>query len=221
MVGRTTSFRSTRKSILESAHGCNSPGRRRAIVTTNAEHLDIKCIAGRLRTRPPLISCGAEPAMGGGADEVICAPSCLALERPSGHSARVSGTEPERLIYVGGWQMECCGERFSRGSLVHWTVAPADHDFLDSVLGEELSEKVTDAEEHHHDPAATAVQSLSGVVRSIQAVSCQYAKPSGASSLYRVENTAVLTEVSSTDDARSTADLVFLGWLVSVASATA
>lgn len=132
----------------------------------------------------------------------------------------MSGSEPERLIYVESWQMECCGERFSNGSVVHWTVAPVDHDFLDSVLGEELSTKVTDAEEHHHDPATTTVQRLSGVVRSIQTVSCQYAKPSGASALYPVENTAVLTEVSSSDDDPSTVGLVFLGWLVSLAPAT-
>lgn len=113
--------------------------------------------------------------------------------------------------------MECCGEPFSNGSVVDWTVGPVDHDFLDAVLGEQLSAKVTDAEEHHHDPATTTVQRLSGVVRSIHTVSCQYAKPSGASALYPVENTAVLTEVSSTDDDASMAGLVFLGWLVSVA----
>jgi hypothetical protein len=117
--------------------------------------------------------------------------------------------------------MECCGDAFSTGSVVRWTVAPADHDFLDVVLGEELSAQVTDAEEHHHDPATTTVQRLNGVVRSIRTVSCRYAKPDGASALYPVENSAVLTDVASTDDDPSMTGLVFLGWLVTVAPATA
>lgn len=134
---------------------------------------------------------------------------------------RVTSPERERLVYVEGWQMECCGNAFSTGSVVTWTVAPVDHDFLDVVLGEELSAQVTDVEEHHHDPEATTVQRLNGVVRSIRSVSCSYAKPDGASALYPVKNSAALTDVSSTDDDRSTTGLVFLGWLVSVAPASA
>jgi hypothetical protein len=135
-------------------------------------------------------------------------------------SERVPTPDADRLIYVEGWQMECCGDAFATGSVVRWTLAPADHDFLDAVLGPALSADVTDAEEHHHDPATTSVQPFSGVVRSIRTVSCQYAKPEGASSLYPVANTAVLTEVTSTEATiPAESGVVFLGWLVSVAPA--
>lgn len=139
----------------------------------------------------------------------------------TGHSALMTGTTPERRIYVESWQMECCGDPSSVDSVVHRTVVPADHDFLDAVVGAELSAKVTEAEEHHHDPATTAVQSLSGVVRSIQTVSCQYAKPDGGSALYPVTNSAVLQEVaSSEEDTSGLEGRAFLGWLVSPAAAT-
>jgi hypothetical protein len=133
----------------------------------------------------------------------------------------VPTAETDRLVYVEASQMECCGDAFATGAVVRWTLTSADHDFLDAVLGPALSAEVTDAEEHHHDPATTSVQRLAGVVQSIRTVSCQYAKPDGASALYPVANTSVLAEVASTEATVPTpSGLVFLGWLVSVSPVT-
>jgi Sigma-70, region 4 len=50
---------------------------------------------------------------------------------------------------TGRWS--AAGEHVALHSIVRWTIAPVDHDFLDVVLGAELSACLTDAEEHHHE----------------------------------------------------------------------
>jgi hypothetical protein len=66
--------------------------------------------------------------------------------------------------------MQCCGDAFTVGSRVEWTLyEESDRDWLTSVLGEDLAQQVTHGEEHHGgvpDDLATAV----GEVTRIRAV---------------------------------------------------
>ncbi|TDD63011.1 hypothetical protein E1263_01500 [Kribbella antibiotica] len=74
------------------------------------------------------------------------------------------------LVWVDGWQMECCGEPFTVGSRVEWTLYEvSSRDWLDSVLGEEFAEEVTHGEEHHGG-AADGAPTTVGLVRRIRAV---------------------------------------------------
>ena len=79
------------------------------------------------------------------------------------------------MVWLDSWQMQCCGGKFSVGDRVSWTLVPEpDLEFPESVLGKARAALVTHREEHHGGLAAGA-PTTSGVVRSIQAVSCRYA----------------------------------------------
>lgn len=69
------------------------------------------------------------------------------------------------------WQLECCGEPFSIGDRVSWTVVVPDAGYLSDVLGEEADD-IGYAEEHHSD--STDLQTITGVVRLIQAMHCRF-----------------------------------------------
>jgi hypothetical protein len=101
-------------------------------------------------------------------------------------------------VWVNAWQMQCCGEPFSVGSRVTWTLAEADADWLTTVFGTDIT--VDAAEEHHggvpHETPQTAL-----TVTAISAVHCRYVPlPVGDQRILRpVRSSAVLTPVTSAD----------------------
>jgi hypothetical protein len=40
-------------------------------------------------------------------------------------------------VWEEDWQMQCCGDPFSLGTSVTWTLDKADRDWLASVLGDD------------------------------------------------------------------------------------
>lgn len=100
-------------------------------------------------------------------------------------------------IWLSAWQLQCCGDPFSLGSVVSWHVVPPDEEWLTSVLGPELAGTVTGSEDHH----GAAAETVTGNVRSIRAVSYELAPRPGEDPrfLHRVPGTTVLTEVETAD----------------------
>lgn len=104
-----------------------------------------------------------------------------------------------KTLWVDAWQMQCCGEPFHLGSQVAWTLGETDPDWLEAVLGAEVSPGVDGAEEHHGGiPEDT--EPTRGVVTRISAVHCCYApRPGDPRTLYPVPDSGVLTDVESAD----------------------
>jgi hypothetical protein len=117
--------------------------------------------------------------------------------------------------------MQCCGDPFSVGSTVSWTVMRPDREHLASVLGDDEAARVTDAEEHHGGDEGRESWEVTGTVRSIEAVVCRYAPHGGSDSrtLYPVAGTAIITTLSAADGWESDIDgpeddLQFVGYVV-------
>jgi hypothetical protein len=41
-------------------------------------------------------------------------------------------------VWVGSWQMQCCGEPFHLGSQVAWTLGTTDLEWINTMLGAHL-----------------------------------------------------------------------------------
>jgi hypothetical protein len=85
------------------------------------------------------------------------------------------------VVWLDGWQVECCGEPFAIGSRVAWTLDErVDRAWLATVLGEALAATVTHAQEHHGNLPEDA-PATDAVVTRVRAVSCEYAPaPAGS-----------------------------------------
>jgi hypothetical protein len=125
-------------------------------------------------------------------------------------------------VWMDAWQMHCCGEPFSVGSSVSWTLASdPERDFLASVLGDQVAGTVTHWEEHHGglpDDAPTTA----GVVRFIRAVRCRYGRnpdhPQEA--LYPMKGSGTFTSVTSADGwDKDDGDVKFVGYLIELDAA--
>ncbi|WP_067489316.1 DUF6578 domain-containing protein [Actinomadura hibisca] len=124
----------------------------------------------------------------------------------------------KKTVWMDAWQMECCGDPYSVGSTVTWTLGDLDRAWLTTVLGAETAAKVNATEEHHTD--TDRVARISGEVKSISAVHCRYApRPGGDTRTYwPVAGTTVLTRLTSTNDGSPDRDdLRFVGYLVQIA----
>jgi hypothetical protein len=82
-----------------------------------------------------------------------------------------------RVIWITGWEMQCCGEAFRLGSTIEWPVSDPDVDWLDLVLGPDAAE-VTDAYDGH-PTTGVPVRWLTGNVVSIAAVFCRWGPTPG------------------------------------------
>lgn len=107
------------------------------------------------------------------------------------------------LVGVVDWQQQCCGEPFSVGSLVSWTLTRTiDATWVADRAGPELGAEVAHVEDHH-DLAPTDVASVvRGRVARIRAVSCRFAldpsAPDGRTD-DAVPGTAVLDDLRDVD----------------------
>ncbi|RZU50087.1 hypothetical protein EV385_1850 [Krasilnikovia cinnamomea] len=125
----------------------------------------------------------------------------------------------ELNVWVDGWQMQCCGEPFSVGSDVSWTLRwEPDWEWLSVLLGDQGAASMDAAEDHHEDVPEGTPETV-GTVRSITAVHCRYA-PSGAPrELVPVPGSGVLTPLSKADGwTKDRDELRFVGYLVRIAT---
>lgn len=75
------------------------------------------------------------------------------------------------LVWVEGWEMECCGTPFAVGDDVEWTARPTvDRRWLEDELGKDLAATVDHAESHHDIGDGVELVRLVGVVREIHSV---------------------------------------------------
>jgi hypothetical protein len=83
--------------------------------------------------------------------------------------------EPRR-VWVDQWQQECCGEPFAVGDTVEWNLEPMVEEvraFHRAMLGDEVADQITDAEERHGPSDAdddSGLPLVRGIVRSIERV---------------------------------------------------
>ena len=120
---------------------------------------------------------------------------------------------------MADWQMQCCGEPFSVGETVEWTLAPVDdRGSLALAMGQELAETVTHHEDHHglmpEDAPPTA-----GTVRSIRAVHGRYGRAEGQGKcLALVRESATAIAVRSADGwEEDQGGARFVGYLIELA----
>jgi hypothetical protein len=122
----------------------------------------------------------------------------------------------DKTVWVDDWQMQCCGQPFTVGTTVSWTLREADPDWLIAVLGPDVASTVDAAEEHHSD-AARDTPTTTGTVGSIQAVHCRYGpQPGGDPRMhYPISGSGVITDVRSADGwTPDQGELRFAGYLV-------
>jgi hypothetical protein len=102
-------------------------------------------------------------------------------------------------VFVDDWQMQCCGEPFSLGSTVTWTVFVRD---VPSSPGDPIADvdpPVT-AFEDHHDCAPNPVESMTGRVTAIGAVFCKYEQvESGSNGYMMVPGTVIIQPRTDAD----------------------
>ncbi|MBC6462935.1 hypothetical protein HKK72_34620 [Actinomadura sp. HBU206391] len=121
----------------------------------------------------------------------------------------------DMTVWVDAWQMQCCGETFTVGSEVSWTLRDVDSDWLTMVLGD--AAVTVDAAEEHHSGRSDEVPVTRAKVGHITAVHCRYAPRPGDDSRtrYPVEGSATLTAMASADGwTPPCGDLEFVGCLV-------
>ena len=114
--------------------------------------------------------------------------------------------------------MQCCGQPFSVGSAVTWTLSDEpDTDWLAHTVGESLAQRVSHSEDHHGDLAASA-PTTNGRVAGITRAFCRYARPDADSRVsYPVPRTARLNDVDHANGWEDEADgLDFIGYLVAL-----
>lgn len=131
------------------------------------------------------------PAGGGGKG----APRLLLTERLVlvGLAGQTWGVK--MTVYVENWQMDCCGDPFSAGSHVSWTLIQGRTAWIQTILGPD-ADLTIDAKEDHHGKLPAGTPATHGTTRGIYTISCQYAPSAGSTSLLEpVPGSGVLSRV--------------------------
>lgn len=118
------------------------------------------------------------------------------------------------LVWVDGWQMECCGEPFGVGDEVLWRLDAPDVGWLRTVVGADVAARIAYADERHADGPYDRPPRPGRVV-SLAAASCRYELAADGRTLHPVPGTAVLRDVAHVHD-RAPARGRFHGWVVGV-----
>ncbi|MFG3439575.1 DUF6578 domain-containing protein [Nonomuraea sp. NPDC047897] len=122
------------------------------------------------------------------------------------------------IVWVDGWQLQCCGDPFGVGTRVSWRLRPADRGWLADVLGE-AADDVQWAEERHGD-AGTDGRRVEATVLAITAVRCRYAPVPDEDALYPVRGSGMLSVVKEADKwPPGQGGLEFVGYLVNLDTA--
>jgi len=101
-------------------------------------------------------------------------------------------------VWVDRWQQQCCGQPWDVGTAVSWTVTDPDRDFLVPLFSDE-NRVVIDKAEEHHNPGLDGFPTVSGMIRSIRAVSVAYELNQDARVMYPVPGSATLTSLPSSE----------------------
>ncbi|MFI2259397.1 DUF6578 domain-containing protein [Streptomyces tubercidicus] len=121
-------------------------------------------------------------------------------------------------VWLDDWQMQCCGDPFSIGSEVSWTLIDPKDEWLTDVLGAELADTVDAAEDRHLGAPKGATPTVA-TVTAISAVHCRFAPRPGSptGTLYPVPDTGILTTITSADGwTPNRENREFIGYLVEV-----
>ena len=122
------------------------------------------------------------------------------------------------VVWMDGWQLQCCGDAFAVGDRVTWSLREAsDTTWLEAALGPDRARSVTHDEDHHTDgPDSSA--STRGRVTSIERGYCRYAPTSqDPRVLMPVPGTALIDRVSRADGWEPEIDgRMFSGYLVTL-----
>jgi len=124
----------------------------------------------------------------------------------------------DMTVWVDDWQMDCCGEPFSVGSQVSWTIGRESSDWLRRILGENTDVKI-DAFEDRHVGLPEGTLPTRGTVTAIKAAYCRYAaRPGDERTRYPVSGSGVLvplTQAGRFQEDRG--ELQFMGYVVQLA----
>jgi hypothetical protein len=83
------------------------------------------------------------------------------------------------VLWMDGWQMQCCGDPFEVGSKISWTLGNmTGHAGLASTVGPDAAGRITHVEEHH-GRLPDDLPPTEGKVRAITSAFCRYAPDAG------------------------------------------
>lgn len=119
------------------------------------------------------------------------------------------------LVWVDGWQLDCCGDPFGIGDAVTWLLKPATTSWFVEMLGEEIGSRVSHAEERH-DESAIATEQRGRVVSMRRVYLTMWRHTPQSVTWFPAEGSAELVDVVHTSDADSCAvpDGELFGYLV-------
>jgi hypothetical protein len=126
-------------------------------------------------------------------------------------------------VWIDFWQIQCCGQPFSLGTRVAWTLRDLERDWIGEVLGP-YAPLTADAAEDHHGGVGEDTEPTRGAVKRILAVHCRFAaRPdSGSLTAYPVSGSGTWTDLESADGwTPDRGDERFLGYLVRLADVSA
>jgi len=111
--------------------------------------------------------------------------------------------------------MQCCGEPFRVGQRVEFsTTRTVDRNWLVVVLGEQRAAVITECEDHH-DTSQGQMSALTGMVVSIEAISCRF-KHRGRAMFPMAGTTSVVQKDEATGWEPDDEDAHFVGYIVAV-----
>lgn len=118
------------------------------------------------------------------------------------------------VVWVDGWQQECCGDAWALGSKVAWTVERSNTDYFQPLFDPPVT---IDWHEEHHAESSAGLAKLEGIVLTIQGVQFDYAPRNGDARavLHAVPGSARLTPLSRAAGEELRWDC-FAGYLVTV-----
>ncbi|MFE6718703.1 DUF6578 domain-containing protein [Streptomyces albidoflavus] len=118
------------------------------------------------------------------------------------------------MIWIDGWQMQCCGESFRSGAVVAWQVVEADAEDHADVVGAGRAAEI-DFREEHHGGAEEGGASIRVKVGAVVEVHCRY-EVAGDGIGYPVPGSTELVPVERADGwAAERPGVSFAGYLVS------
>ena len=110
------------------------------------------------------------------------------------------GMDGRLVVWVDSWQQECCGDPWSVGTVVSWTLTDADLESLAPLFASE-SEVRVDYREEHHGGLPEHAPITSGPVVGIRGVQVRYAPLAGGDPrmLYAVPQSARFTPLTHSE----------------------
>ena len=117
------------------------------------------------------------------------------------------------IVWVDGWQQECCGQPWAIGSVVDWALTPVSQEHRLTALFSAEAGVLLDTREEHHGGLGDDTERTRGTVIAVRAVQGRQESKDGGDDLFLVPGSARLTPLthSNGDELRWDG---FLGYLV-------